>query len=177
MVFQYTNAFVTIASVNWEKLVNFYTKLLEQKPVILIPSVYAEFNLVSMRLGIFKPKNTDESEFEAMSNDKPFGFEGLQDPHSPLESPLSKRLSTAALTTETVSPWEKTPTPSPLCTYSKNKISLCLEVSNLEDAIAHLTALGYPPPGDISIASHGREIYAYDLDGNRLILHQAKKEC
>ncbi|MDZ8096414.1 MAG: VOC family protein [Nostoc sp. DedQUE05] len=122
MVFQYTNAFVTIASVNFEKLVNFYTKLLEQKPVILIPNVYAEFNLISMRLGIFKPKNTNESEFEA---------------------------------------------------NAKSKISLCLEVSNLEDAIAHLTALGYPPPGDISIASHGREIYTYDPDGNRLILHQA----
>ncbi|MHC5768929.1 MAG: VOC family protein [Nostoc sp.] len=122
MVFQYTNAFVTIASVNFEKLVNFYTKLLEQKPVILIPNVYAEFNLVSMRLGIFKPKKTNESEFEAIA---------------------------------------------------KSKISLCLEVSNLEDAIAHLTAFGYPPPEDISIASHGREIYAYDPDGNRLILHQA----
>ncbi|MEH2026028.1 VOC family protein [Nostoc sp.] len=131
MVFQYTNAFVTIASVNSEELVNFYTRLLEQKPVILIPNVYAEFNLVSMRLGIFKPKNTNESEFEAISNDKPLYF------------------------------------------YTKSKISLCLEVSNLEDAIAHLTTLGYPPPGDISIASHGREIYAYDPDGNRLILHQA----
>ncbi|QFS44373.1 VOC family protein [Nostoc sphaeroides] len=124
MVFQYTNAFVTIASVNCDNLVNFYTKLLEQKPVILIPNVYAEFNLVSMRLGIFKPKNINASEFEGMSN-------------------------------------------------AKSKISLCLEVSNLEDAIAHLTALGYPPPGDISIASHGREIYAYDPDGNRIILHQA----
>ncbi len=126
MVFPYTNAFVTIASVNCENLVNFYTKLLEQKPVLLIPNVYAEFNLVSMRLGIFKPKNTNESEFEAITT---------------------------------------------------SKISLCLEVSNLEDAIAHLTTLGYPPPGDISIASHGREIYAYDPDGNRLILHQAKEEC
>ncbi|MEH2184327.1 VOC family protein [Nostoc sp.] len=126
MVFQYTNAFVTIASVNCDNLVNFYTKLLKQKPVILIPNVYAKFNLVSMQLDIFKPKNINESEFETMSN-------------------------------------------------AKSKISLCLEVSNLEDAIAHLTALGYPPPGEISIASHGREIYAYDPDGNRLILHQAAR--
>ncbi|MEH2160924.1 MAG: VOC family protein [Nostoc sp.] len=125
MVFQYTNAFVAIASVNCETLMNFYTKLLEQKPVILVPNVYAEFSLLGMRLGIFKPKNAKESEFEAVS---------------------------------------------------KSKISLCLEVSNLEDAIAHLTVLGYPPPGKISIASHGREIYAYDPDGNRLILHQAKEE-
>jgi catechol 2,3-dioxygenase-like lactoylglutathione lyase family enzyme len=51
-------------------------------------------------------------------------------------------------------------------------ISLCLEVVNLEAAIAHVTELGYPPPGEILTASHGREIYAYDPDGNRLILHQ-----
>ena len=50
--------------------------------------------------------------------------------------------------------------------------SLCLEVANLEAAIAYLTELGYPPPGEILTASHGREIYAYDPDGNRLILHQ-----
>ncbi|MBE9000776.1 VOC family protein [Nostoc sp. LEGE 12447] len=131
MVFEYTNAFVTLGSVNFDKLVDFYTKFLEQKAVILIPNVYAEFNLVGMRLGIFKPKKTNESEFEAMSNDSALGV------------------------------------------YAKSKISLCLEVSNLKDAIAHLTALGYPPPGIISTASHGREIYAYDPDGNRLILHQA----
>ncbi len=132
MVFVCIDAFVTIASGNFENLVNFYTKLLQQKPATLMPNVYAEFHLPSMRLGIFQPKNTNESEFEVMSFD------------------------------------------SPLCVSGKSKISLCLEVSNLEDAIAHLTTLGYPPPGKISVASHGREIYAYDPDGNRLILHQGK---
>jgi catechol 2,3-dioxygenase-like lactoylglutathione lyase family enzyme len=52
-------------------------------------------------------------------------------------------------------------------------LSLCLEVMDLDPAIAHLTRLGFPPPGPILTASHGREIYAYDPDGNRLILHQA----
>lgn len=52
-------------------------------------------------------------------------------------------------------------------------MSLCLEVEHLEDAIAHLTRIGYPPPGAITTASHGREIYAYDPMGNRLILHQS----
>ncbi len=51
-------------------------------------------------------------------------------------------------------------------------VSLCLEVENLAAAIAQLTQLDYPPPGDILTASHGREIYAYDPDGNRLILYQ-----
>lgn len=53
-------------------------------------------------------------------------------------------------------------------------MSLCLEVENLHDAIATVTALGYPPPGTITHASHGQEIYAYDPSGNRLILHQPK---
>lgn len=52
-------------------------------------------------------------------------------------------------------------------------MSICLEVENLETAIAHLTAMGYPPTGEIIVASHGREIYAYDPAGNRLILHQS----
>ncbi len=50
--------------------------------------------------------------------------------------------------------------------------SLVLEVVDLEGAIAHFTHQGYPPPGPIITATHGREIYAYDPDGNRLILHQ-----
>ncbi len=54
---------------------------------------------------------------------------------------------------------------------SQSGMSLCLEVDDLEEAIAHLTSLGYPPPGEITTASHGREIYAYDPVGNRLILH------
>lgn len=121
MVFQYTEALVTIASLNFDDLVNFYIDLLSKKPVIYIPNVYAEFHIPGMRLGIFQPKKTHASEF---------------------------------------------------ANSAKSTISLCLEVSDLEDAIAHLTNLGYPPPGEISIASHGREIYAYDPDGNRIILHQ-----
>jgi predicted enzyme related to lactoylglutathione lyase len=56
---------------------------------------------------------------------------------------------------------------------SSGAMSLCLEVGDLEGAIAHLTALGYPPPKPMLTASHGREVYAYDPDGNRLILHQS----
>ncbi|QDZ40617.1 VOC family protein [Euhalothece natronophila Z-M001] len=55
----------------------------------------------------------------------------------------------------------------------KSAMSLCVEVENLESAIAQLNALGYPPTTDIMIASHGREIYAYDPDGNRLIFHSS----
>ncbi|MBD2501401.1 VOC family protein [Anabaena azotica] len=122
MTINYTTALMTLATINLDKLVNFYTNLLQQQPITNIPNVYAEFNLAGMRLGIFKPKQTHELEFQ---------------------------------------------------NAAKSKVSLCLEVNNLEVAIAHITNLGYPPPGEIAIASHGREIYAYDPDGNRLILHQA----
>ena len=52
-------------------------------------------------------------------------------------------------------------------------MSLCIEVEDLEAAIAHLSQIGYPPLGEMIAASHGREIYAYDPAGNRLILHQS----
>lgn len=55
---------------------------------------------------------------------------------------------------------------------SSGAMSLCLEVADLEAAIARLSDLGYPPPGPVITASHGREIYAYDPVGSRLILHQ-----
>ena len=55
---------------------------------------------------------------------------------------------------------------------SSGAMSLCLEVTDLEEAIARLNAIGYAPSGDIICASHGREIYVYDPDGNRMILHQ-----
>lgn len=58
---------------------------------------------------------------------------------------------------------------------SSGSMSLCVEVERLETAIEHLRCIGFPPPGEIMIASHGREIYAYDPAGNRLILHESKK--
>lgn len=54
-----------------------------------------------------------------------------------------------------------------------SSMSICLELPNLELALSHLQVIGYPPSGEIITASHGRELYAYDPDGNRLILHQS----
>ena len=125
MIFQCTTAFVTLATVDLEVLVPFYTNFLDQNPNPYIPNIYAEFQLPGLRLGIFKPKKTHFSEFES----------------------------------------------------AKSGMSLCLEVTDLDSAISHLTALGYPPQGEIFIASHGREIYAYDPLGNRLILHEAFVVC
>ncbi|WP_310427701.1 VOC family protein [Chamaesiphon sp. VAR_48_metabat_135_sub] len=116
-----TSALVTIASVDFDRLVEFYTQLLGAAPDRYIPNVYAEFPIAGLRLGIFRPKSINQDEF---------GY------------------------------------------HSQSGMSLCLEVDSLERSIDKLAKLGYPPPGQITIASHGREIYAYDPDGNRLILHQ-----
>lgn len=122
---QCTNALLTLATDNLEELVSFYTRILQQEPQPYIQSVYAEFQISGLRLGIFQPKLQAQAEFENIG---------------------------------------------------KGRMSLCLEVRDLEGAIAHVTNIGYPPPGEIIIASHGREVYAYDPDGNRLILHQAKMQ-
>jgi predicted enzyme related to lactoylglutathione lyase len=55
----------------------------------------------------------------------------------------------------------------------RSTLSLCFQVENLEEAIALVSSLGYPPPGEIMTPSHGREVYAFDPDDNRLILYQA----
>lgn len=54
---------------------------------------------------------------------------------------------------------------------SSGPMSVCLEVADLEAAIAHLMHIGHAP-GPVITASHGREVYAYDPAGNRLIIHQ-----
>jgi predicted enzyme related to lactoylglutathione lyase len=122
MTFRYTDAFVTLAAIDIDTLVQFYSQLLAQEPKPFIPKIYAEFQLSGLRLGIFKPKQNHEQEFANSSH---------------------------------------------------SGMSLCLEVDDLEEAIAHLTNLGYPPLGEVTTASHGREIYAYDPARNRLILHQS----
>jgi catechol 2,3-dioxygenase-like lactoylglutathione lyase family enzyme len=119
----FTAAFVTIASVNFDLIVDFYTQFLGLTPDRYIPTIYAEFLIAGLRLGIFCPKSINQDEF---------GYP------------------------------------------SQSGMSLCLEVDSLERSIDKLAQLGYPPPGQITTASHGREIYAYDPDGNRLILHQGR---
>lgn len=121
MDFSCSSAFVTLAANDLEKLVLFYSNLLNMTPQQYTPNRYAEFKLPGLRLGIFQPKQSHQAEFE----------------------------------------------------NSSSAMSLCLEVSHLENAVARLTHLGYPPPGEIITASHGKEIYAYDPEGNRLILHQS----
>jgi predicted enzyme related to lactoylglutathione lyase len=116
-------AFVTIATVNFDRVVDFYTQLLGSTPQPYLPQAYAEFTIAGLRLGIFAPKASNRVEFSESS---------------------------------------------------RSGMSLCLEVESLEGSIDLLDRIGYPPLGEITTASHGCEIYAYDPDGNRLILHQSR---
>ena len=117
----FSDALVTIATINFDIVVEFYAQFLESPPQSYIPNGYAEFSIGGVRLGIFAPKSTNIAEFGQPRN---------------------------------------------------SGMSLCIEVDSLERSIDSLAQLGYPPLGQITTASHGREIYAYDPDGNRLILHQ-----
>jgi predicted enzyme related to lactoylglutathione lyase len=54
----------------------------------------------------------------------------------------------------------------------RGALSLCLEVDDLEQAIAHAQAGYYASAATIVTASHGREADVYDPEGNRIILHQ-----
>ncbi|NET52021.1 MAG: VOC family protein [Merismopedia sp. SIO2A8] len=126
----------------WEQMVYFYHHLANGSPNPHVSRSYAEFHLGGLRIGLFHPKASHQSEF---AHPKGAG------------------------------------------------ISLCLEVEDLDQSrivLDHIHAT-LPPPvalhsakadgsgspslpyGPIAIASHGRECYAYDPDGNRLILHES----
>jgi predicted enzyme related to lactoylglutathione lyase len=116
-MFSYSSALVTIATTNFNLLLEFYSHLFSQKPGTLLPNVYASFRLPGLHLGIFQLK--DATLFQPGSG----------------------------------------------------AIGLCLEADNLEQAIAHTGQLP-----EIINASHGREAYIYDPDGNRIILYQGNVE-
>jgi predicted enzyme related to lactoylglutathione lyase len=53
-------------------------------------------------------------------------------------------------------------------------LSLCFQVPDLDETLAYLANLNLDP-GPIQTASHGREVYLYDPDGNRIILYEPRK--
>lgn len=63
MGLQYSTVFVALADLDGESLVPFYQQVFDQEPNIHIPGVYAEFQLSGLRLGIFRPKDSHQTEF------------------------------------------------------------------------------------------------------------------
>ncbi|MGI0491316.1 VOC family protein [Alkalinema pantanalense CENA528] len=71
-------------------------------------------------------------------------------------------------------PTKNSPHPSEMpaiAISSEASMSLCFQVQDLDATIAQLGGLEIPHDV-MAIASHGREVYAYDPDGNRLIFYQ-----
>jgi catechol 2,3-dioxygenase-like lactoylglutathione lyase family enzyme len=141
-------AWVTLAARDFGRSVQFYQQFLEQAPMSVIPDIYAEFELKGLRLGIYRPRSEERTN-PVEASVEPFG----PDPSRP-------HIQTGQALDRATNPQAFPP------------ISLCVEVADLAIAIAHFTQLGYPPPGAIIVAPHGREIFAYDPDGNRVILYQ-----
>ncbi|MBW4441914.1 MAG: hypothetical protein KME10_11885 [Plectolyngbya sp. WJT66-NPBG17] len=64
---------------------------------------------------------------------------------------------------------EESPEKAPITLFPA--VSLCLQIENLESSIEHLDRVD-AYVGEIRSVSHGREAYAYDPDGNRIILYE-----
>jgi len=64
---------------------------------------------------------------------------------------------------------EESPERSPITLFPA--VSLCVQIENLETALAHLDQVD-AYVGESRSVSHGREAYAYDPDGNRIILYE-----
>ncbi len=118
-VLKYSAGLVTIATVNFDQLVEFYSNILSQSPNPYRFGIYAGFRLPGLELGIFRPTEEREADFA---------------------------------------------TPS-------RSLGICLEVQNLDEIFAAMSGPEYETSELIS-ASHGREFYLADPDGNRIILHQ-----
>ncbi|MBD2080309.1 VOC family protein [Leptolyngbya sp. FACHB-17] len=64
---------------------------------------------------------------------------------------------------------EESPEKAPITLFPA--VSLCVQIENLESTIAHLDQVD-AFVGEVRSVSHGREAYAYDPDGNRIILYE-----
>ncbi|OUC15914.1 MAG: hypothetical protein B0A82_04350 [Alkalinema sp. CACIAM 70d] len=60
---------------------------------------------------------------------------------------------------------------SAIAALPQASMSLCFQVQDLDVTLAQLNQLQVPHDA-VAIASHGREVYAYDPNGNRLIFYQ-----
>ncbi len=66
MLWRCEGALVTIAAINFGKVVQFYSQFLNLVPQTHIPNQYAEFHLSGgLRLGVFHPQKDDADEFTA----------------------------------------------------------------------------------------------------------------
>lgn len=60
----YTYGRLAIAASNLEEMEQFYTRLLQQEPASRIRDSYVEYHLPELRLGLFRPRETNKPEFQ-----------------------------------------------------------------------------------------------------------------
>ncbi|MEB3292565.1 MAG: VOC family protein [Synechococcales bacterium] len=66
MSLEYQEIFVTLADPDGKSLIPFYQALFGIPPIVHIPEKYAEFQLARLRLSIFKPQSSQQSQFQTM---------------------------------------------------------------------------------------------------------------
>lgn len=164
--------FVAIAVQQWSPMVVFYQHLFDQPPNPHMDRAYAEFQVAGLKLGLFSPHETHRPEFS-----------------NPAQSAISLCLevenleqSRAAIDAAYSVVYDLTShgcNASPLAPQSVPETDEVDQNSSEQkpEGVASRphTPLTRQLYGEITIASHGRECYAYDPDGNRLILHEAKR--
>jgi predicted enzyme related to lactoylglutathione lyase len=60
----YTYGRLAIAANNLDEMEQFYTRLLQQEPASRILNSYVEYHLPELRLGLFRPRETNKAEFQ-----------------------------------------------------------------------------------------------------------------
>lgn len=60
----YTYGRLAIATNNLEEMEQFYTRLLQQEPTSHIRDSYVEYHLPELRLGLFRPRESNKTEFQ-----------------------------------------------------------------------------------------------------------------
>jgi histidinol phosphatase-like enzyme len=60
----YTYGRLAIAAINFEEMEQFYTNILQQKPVGRIRDIFLEYHLPELRLDLFRPSEKLQPEFQ-----------------------------------------------------------------------------------------------------------------
>lgn len=65
----YQKGLIALGAARFEEVVAFYEKLFGTKPIDAIGQSYVEFDIAGLRIGIFKPRETNLEKFENKDRD------------------------------------------------------------------------------------------------------------
>ena len=164
--------FVAIAVQRWAPMVIFYQHLFNYPPTPHMDQTYAEFQIAGLKLGLFSPNDSHRSEFSNPAQSAMslcLEVENIENSREAIEAAygMVHGLASQEHNDSSISPRSIKETD----TVGQNTIK---QEPALANSGTH-TPFNRQPYGEITIASHGRECYAYDPDGNRLILHESSR--